>query len=460
MTQPPPFQPEFDNLVRLIQVSIERYADRPLLGLLQDAGIHWTTYREFGELLDRCRAGLQQWGVKKGDAIALIANNRLEWVVTAYAALSLGAHYVPMHETVSSEDCRSILEDSEASLCFVGSHATYARLAQLRAALPKLRAVVHLDGPPNAPDSYTQLLAAGAHRQVPAQLPDKDDLAVLVYSPVNSASLKGIMLSHHNLSATVGGLHHTAPLASSDRTLAFLPWAHVFGGCVELPLVLSSGASSVICPNPKLLMQHLRPSQPTALFAVPRVWSQIYKSANKAFGAQPALRGALSARAKQRRGEKPTRVERAQLAEAEAGLFPLIRGTLGGQLRYAVCGAGTLRREVAEFVDALGIQVYEGYGLAETSGALTCPPAHATRIGSVGKPLPGVRLELDRGHGRNITATDEAELIAYGPGVTRGHYKQSAATHSMFFTADGGLRTGDIGHIDADGYVYITGRVK
>jgi long-chain acyl-CoA synthetase len=451
MTQPTPPPPEFDTLVQLIQVSIARHADRPLFGLLQGTGIHWITYRQFGEQIDRCRAGLYRLGVKPGDAVALLAGNRLEWAVSAYAALSLGAHYVPIPEATPIAACRHILEDSEAVLCFVANGASYARLVPLRAALPKLRAIVNWEGPASVPDSYIQLLTVGAQHQVPARLPAEHDLAALVYpSDRRAAKPRGVVLSHANLSATLSSLRYTATLTSSDRTLACLPWAHVFGGSVELPLVLSSGASTVICPSPKLLTQYLKPAQPSVLFAVPRMWNQIYKHAHKAFGTQPAFRGALTARAKLRRGDKPSRVERAQLAEAETGLFPKIRGTLGGQLRYACSGAGTLPPEVAEFIDALGIQVYEGYGLTETSGALTCPPAHAARPGSVGKALPNTRIE--------IAGPDEGEIIAYGPGVTRGYHKQPAAMHTRF-TADGGLRTGDLGRIDAEGYLYLTGRV-
>jgi long-chain acyl-CoA synthetase len=197
--------------------------------------------------------------------------------------------------------------------------------------------------------------------------------------------------------------------------------------------------------------------KPTVLFAVPRVWNKIYDGVNKMMAGQAVFHAALAAKAKQRRNEQPTDEELAALKAAEANIFPLIRGAFGGQLRYACSGAAALSREVAEFMETLGIEVYEGYGMTETGGVTTSQPAGAIRLGSVGKPLPGIRLVLDKS--APGAGPDEGEIIVYGDAVMSGYYKQDDATRATL-TADGGLRTGDIGRIDADGYLFLTGRAK
>ncbi|MET0390045.1 MAG: AMP-binding protein, partial [Polyangiales bacterium] len=218
-----------------------------------------------------------------------------------------------------------------------------------------------------------------------------------------------------------------------------------------------TGSSTVICSEATQLAQYLPKVKPTVLFAVPRVWNKIYDGVQKLMAGQPVFQAALAARAKQRRGEQPTAEETEALANAEKNLFPLIRGAFGGQLRYACSGAAALSREVAEFMETLGIEVYEGYGMTETGGVTTSQPYGKIKLGSVGVPLPGVRLVLDKS--APGAGPDEGEVIVYGTGVMSGYYKQNDATKSAL-TPDGGLRTGDIGRIDDEGYLYLTGRAK
>jgi long-chain acyl-CoA synthetase len=218
-----------------------------------------------------------------------------------------------------------------------------------------------------------------------------------------------------------------------------------------------TGGRTVICGEAQQLSAYLPKVKPTILFAVPRVWNKIYDAVSKAFAAHPVFQAALSARAKQRRGEQPTEAELEALAAAEKDLFPLVRGAFGGRLRFACSGAAALSREVAEFMETLGIEVYEGYGMTETGGVATSQPYGQIRLGSVGKAVPGLRIELDKSVAG--AGPDEGEVIIYGPSVMKGYYKNDAASRSTL-TADGGLRTGDIGRLDADGYLYLTGRAK
>ena len=449
----------FSNLVEMLESSVERFGERPLFGelLLPSNNIHWTSYREFAEQVSQLREGLHKLGVQRGQAVAVIANNRLEWAVGAHAVMSLGAHYVPMYEAQLAADWQYILEDSRSVLCFAANNAVIEKLAPLRPKLPLLQHVVNFEGPSDDALSYAGLLASGASRAVPAVHPRPDELGFLIYTSGTTGRPKGVMLTQATLGTNVSSLLANVEISGDDRGLAFLPWAHIFGGSVELNLTIVTGGSTVICPDGTQLAQYLPLAKPTILFAVPRVWNKIYDGVQKLMAEQPVFQSALKARAKQRRGEQPTADELAALQTAEKDIFPLIRGIFGGQLRYACSGAAALSREVAEFMDTLGIEVYEGYGMTETGGVATAQPHGAIRLGSVGKALPGVRIELDSSVAG--AGPGEGEVIIHGDGLMSGYYNQPDASREAR-TADGGLRTGDIGRLDEDGYLYITGRVK
>jgi long-chain acyl-CoA synthetase len=451
------FRPEFTNLVQLLSSTVERFAERPLFGQLQGDDIAWTSYGEFATLVANLRAGLQKLGVKPGDGVAVISNNRLEWAVGAHAAIGLGARYVPMYEAQDPEDWQYILNDADISVVFVANDKVAERFEKIRSAAPNVREVINFEGPESDPKSYRGLLASGAGQAVPPVTPKESDIAILIYTSGTTGQPKGVMLTHYNLASNVSALLSMVAVTDDDCGIAFLPWAHIFGGSIELNLTMVTGGRTVICGDAQQLSTYMAKVKPTILFAVPRVWNKIYDTVTKLFAAHPVFQAALAAKAKQRKSEQPSAAELEALATAEKELFPLVRGAFGGKLRFACSGAAALSREVAEFMETLGIEVYEGYGMTETGGVATSQPYGQIRLGSVGKPLPGIRIELDKsvpGAG-----ADEGEVIVYGSSVMKGYYKKDDASRATL-TEDGGLRTGDIGRVDSDGYLFLTGRAK
>jgi long-chain acyl-CoA synthetase len=211
----------------------------------------------------------------------------------------------------------------------------------------------------------------------------------------------------------------------------------------------------VICPDRTKVTQYLSKVKPTMLFAVPRVWCNALNNGDQQLmAAESAFVPALDALHKQRHDLVPHAAELEALASAQAELFPKLRGLLGGQLRVGFSGTAQLPRVIAELIDALGIAMYEGYGLTESSGCTTVQPHGRTRTGSVGRAIPGMRVEIDPIHG-----TGQGEIVVYGSGVMQGYWKAPVATRKAL-TADGGLRTGDVGHLDDDGLLHISGRVQ
>jgi long-chain acyl-CoA synthetase len=271
-----------------------------------------------------------------------------------------------------------------------------------------------------------------------------------------------VRLTHFNQAANVSGLAEVAPVKEGDRSLAFLPWAHVFGGSVELNTVLAIGGTLAICDNTDRLLEYLPEVKPTMMFAVPRIWNRIYDGVRKQVAGRPKViqqmfEAGLRGRSKQKRGEALALGEKVALPLAGKLIFSKIVERFGGELRFAFSGAAALSAEVGEFVDNLGIQVYEGYGMTESSGGTTANLPGACKLGSVGKPIPGVQVKLDQ-HAEGAQP-GEGEIIIYGTGVMAGYQNEPEATRETM-TEDGGLRSGDLGRIDSEGFLFITGRVK
>jgi len=454
------FQPRFNDLATMLHDVVAKYGDRPVLGSRAADGWKWTSFAELGRLVEQARAGLAARGVGRGDCVAVISNNRLEWAVCAYAAFTLGAFWVPMYESQLDADWQFILGDCGARACFVSGDVIAKRVRAFAGSLPKLSHVIDFDAPGD--DGFAALMRAGEKRDVPAISPDAKDIAMFIYTSGTTGKPKGVRLSHGNIAANVSGFQEVVPIDMSHRSLAFLPWAHVYGGSVELHGMISIGASLAVVEKREKILEYLAEVKPTVLFAVPQIWNRIYAGVQANVASKPKLiqnifAAGLRSRSKQKRGEKRSLGEVVALALAKLLIFGKVKQRFGGNLQFACSGAAALSPDVAEFVDNLGIDVYEGYGMTETSGIAVCNQPHARRIGTVGKPLPGVDIKLD--HQAPGGDADNGEILVYGLGVMQGYHNHPEETAKVM-TPDGGLRTGDLGRFDADGFVVVTGRVK
>ena len=451
------YSPRYTNLVGLFDEATQRHAAQPLFGTRGPSDWQWTSYAGFAELVAAARAGLAALGVGRGDRVAIISNNRLEWAVCAYATYTRPAVYVPMYEAQLDRDWQYILHDAGAKVCLVAGEGIVRRIRGLQADLPELQHVIDLDG-----DGYRQLMARGAAHPVAAEPASDGEVATLIYTSGTTGNPKGVRLTHRNLAANVSALLEVGPVKAGDVSLAFLPWAHVFGGSIELNTMMAVGGTVAICDNTDKLLGYLPEVKPMLLFAVPRIWNRIYDGVQKQVAGRPKaiqalFRTGLRAKSKRKRGEPLSLPERLALPLAEKLIFTKIVERFGGRLRFAFSGAAALSPVVGEFIDNLGIQVYEGYGLTESSGSATANyPGHC-RIGSVGKAIPGVEITLDPS--APGAGPGEGEILIGGTGVMAGYHNQPQAT-SDALTASGALRSGDLGRIDKDGFVYVTGRVK
>jgi long-chain acyl-CoA synthetase len=450
-----------NDLVELYQRSCTDYATRPLFGTKKDGAWKWTTYAQFGQLVDQVRGGLANLGVGKGDRVACIADNCIEWAAGAYATYGLEASFVPMYQSQRPSEWEFILNDCGAKVVFVANETIFAAVEAMRPRLPQLGNVVGFSRPADAPGSWRGLVQEGAKAPVPARRPAPQDIAGFIYTSGTTGKPKGVLLSHENIASNLNAIHEIFPLTKEDRSLAFLPWAHAFGQTCELHMVMSFGSSIALNDDIDRLIENLAAIQPTVLVAVPRIFNKIYGLVNQQIAGRPAflqkiIRAGLHSAARRARGERLGLVERLELAFDDKAVFSKIRARFGGRLKYVISGSATLGHDVAEFIDAVGLPVYEGYGLTETSPIVTANVPGSRRLGSVGRVVPGVRVVIDTsvtGHER------DGEILVYGPNVMVGYHKRPE-DNERTLTADGGLRTGDLGHLDEDGFLYISGRIK
>ena len=465
------FEPQFKTLVDILEHSTAAYAGRELFGTKTGGRWVWTTYGEFGSLVERFRGGLASLGIQRGDNVACVANNRVEWAVAAYACYSLGAAFVPMYEAQSPKEWDFIIRDCEAKLLVAANDQVLSKAKGMLDSVPSLKHIVLLDGTTNGDGrvvTYASLVASG--KKADAIKPVPADTAALIYTSGTTGNPKGVILTHANIAYNVSAVHELIPVGQVDRSLSFLPWAHSFGQTGELHLFFSIGASMAICEAVDKILDNLAEVKPTVLLSVPRIFNRIYTAvqtqiAGKPKAVQELVKAALKVTAKERTGTRLKLHELALLELVDKVVFEKVRARFGGRLKYAVSGGAALSREVAEFIDSLGITVYEGYGLTETSPIATVNLPGARKIGSVGRPIPGVRVEIDSTVGERKPAEGgkparfEGEIVVYGHNVMKGYLKRPEENAAVF-NKDGGFRTGDLGFIDPQGFLFITGRIK
>jgi long-chain acyl-CoA synthetase len=457
----------FETIVDVFTHSIATYASNELFGTKVGGVWRFSTYAEFGRDVEKIRGGFASLGVGKGDRVAIIANNRTEWAVSAYATYSLGAAFVPMYEAQLEKDWEFIVGDCEAKVLIVATRAILDKTKAFLGKLPKLQHIVLLadDDSANGEQTSTYKKLKGLGKDAPLVHPQATDIAGFIYTSGTTGVPKGVILSHRNIASNVTAVEGIFPMNASDRSLSFLPWAHSFGQTCELHVLISRGASMGICEAVDKIIDNLAEVQPTLLFSVPRIFNKLYTAVQKQIASKPPLvqrlvKRALKITGKKRDGRPIGATDRVILALTDKLVFSKVRARFGGKLKYAFSGGAAISREVAEFIDGLGVTVYEGYGLTETSPIATANCPDHRKIGSVGQAIPGVKIVIDSSAGGGEkNGYKEGEILVYGPNVMVGYHNR-AEDNAAVFTKDGGFRTGDLGYLDSDGFLYITGRIK
>ncbi len=424
---------------------------------------HTITWGDYGTAVDETAAGLIGLGLEPGDRVGLLSANRPEWHVADVATLSAGGVTVPVYPTSSSSQAAYVLDDAGCRVCFVDSPEQLSKVLLHRGDLPALERIVML-GP--AAGLASQLLvtlddlrsgdgSVDAVRERTAAL-SGDDLATLVYTSGTTGPPKGTMLSHGNVVWTLDAVESMIGLHSSDRILSYLPLSHIAERATSHFGQIASGGETWFARSMATVPDDLRACRPTIFLAVPRVWQKLHDAILDELDYGPVrLAGLLERAATSETREVRERsvrsiTDRATTLVIKQTLARAVRRRLGlHRARFLASAAAPIHPELVRWFHGIGLPIAEVYGQTEDCGPATINPPDAIRIGSVGKPIPGLEVS---------TAAD-GELLVRGGSVCVGYYHLPDATAELF-DDEGWMRTGDLGYIDDDGYVWITGRKK
>ncbi len=400
--------------------------------------------------------GLIDLGLEPGDRAAVLCSTRPEWTYASFGIASAGAVVVPIYPTNSPEECEWVAGNSESRFLFAEDAEQAAKIAQVRDRLPNLEAVIVMDG--DAPDAIRMddLRERGRgrdHAEVAARAAavKPEDPYTFIYTSGTTGPPKGCVLLHGNYRSVVTMCEEESILHEGDVVYLYLPLAHSFALLIELIAIDLGGTIAYWGGDPKGIVGELMAVKPHYLPSVPRIFEKIYTLVTSS-GDPEKIRGAtqlgLKVRALEAAGQPVPEELQAAYDKADAELFSNVRNVFGGRLRQATSGAAPIAQEILEFFYACGVPVLEGYGMTETATASTVSTVANYKFGTVGRPLPRTEIRI----------AEDGEILVKGPHIFSGYYKMEDKSFGAI--EDGWLHTGDLGSIDEDGYLAITGRKK
>jgi long-chain acyl-CoA synthetase len=448
------------TIADLLSLAVERYGERTALKVKRDGVWHDLTFAEVGEIADEISLGLIDLGIAAGDRVSILCRTRPEWTYADWGAIQTGAVVVPIYQTNSPEECEWVLGDSDAIAVVVENAAELAKVVQIRDRLPHLRHVIVID-PAEVDElhdaiSLEDLRARGRQRDraeltARYEAVEPEDPFTFIYTSGTTGPPKGCVLTHGNYRAMLDMVEQSGGLLEEELTYLYLPLAHSYALLIQLLSYDVGGAIAYWSNDPLQIIVELNDVHPTNLPSVPRIFEKIYTLVTGNYPREQIDRAAkvgVTVRHLQLRGQPVPDDLQAAFDRAEEELFSKVRGAFGGRVRQAVSGAAPIAREILEFFYACGVPVFEGYGMTETSTAATFQTAEEHKFGTVGKPFPGIELRT----------ADDGELLIRGANVFAGYHKRADASFGAI--RDGWLHTGDLGSIDDEGFLTITGRKK
>jgi long-chain acyl-CoA synthetase len=451
------------TIADLLPVAVADHGPIPAVRY-KDATGSWTqkTYGEVGEIVRKLSLGLIDLGIEKGDKVAILSNTRAEWTYFDFAALTAGATVVPIYQTNSAEECHYVLENSDARAVIVEDDEQMAKVREVRDRCPMLEHVIRIEG--DSSDAVTMEALADRGARLPAERWEErwrsvtpDDVCTFIYTSGTTGPPKGCVISHGNYRSMCDMALGVDVLEQGEITYLFLPLAHSFALLIQFLSFSVGGTLAYWERDPLKIVPNLSEVKPTYFPSVPRIFEKIYTAATAAVEQEGGLKKKVfdwaigvgkKVRALEREGRSPGPLLALQHRIADKQVLSKIRGLFGGNLKQAVTGAAPINPEILEFFDAAGVLVVEGWGMTETSTAATVATPDSFKWGTVGKPFPGCEIRI----------ADDGEILVKGPNVFQGYYKNEEATRETL--VDGWLHTGDIGEIDPDGFLKITGRKK
>ena len=490
-----PAQVEFDTIPQLFRRLCKRYRgkERPVLRYKERGeGWHDITWEDLEDRVQALAGYMHRQGVRKGDRVALLSENRPEWAISDLGTQLIGAANVSIYTSLPPSKVAYILRDAGAKVCIVSVPVQRKKIEQIADECPALEEVIVMsetpDDPPVPMTLWDDALDMGRdywadHEEELVEVAEgitPDDMSALIYTSGTTGEPKGVVLTNRNFCSNVKAALQRVPFGEDDHHLSFLPLSHAFERTAGHTAVLAAGATISYAESIEAVSQNLLEVQPTLMISVPRMFEKVYKRVTKQAGEGSAIQqkvfewavrvGERYAQAQQSNGSGPGLWLKAQRALAHRFVFSKLHQKLGGNLRFAVSGGAALPEEIGTFFQAAGITIIEGYGLTETAPVLTVNPADAPRYGTVGHVLPGVTVAIQPLDGEELAgtvsgsdyptsiSTPEGEILAKGPNVMREYWNRPEETRAAF-DKNGWYHSGDVGRFE-DGYLKITDRIK
>jgi long-chain acyl-CoA synthetase len=440
----------------------ERFAEN-IAGRYKSGG-EWSemSYADAGKAINELALGLVELGIEPGDRVCLLANTRIEWVLAMYAISAAGAVVVPIYPTNSPKECQWVVGNSGAKAVICEDEGQRKKIEQIRDELDQLEHVIGFDDDAGE-ISLDELRSRGNGRDVNelTERQDKvtpDEPFIIVYTSGTTGPPKGVVLTHANAMSVCQVCEELEFITPDEVSYLYLPLAHVFG--LTVPLASFDQGTTIVFTggDTKKILEEIIETKPTYLPSVPRIFEKLYAAAmkmqeqasdedKKRFA--EAVKLGVEVRRRRERGEGvPERMEQA-FEQADEQIFQRVRGLFGGQIRQAVTGAAPIAPEILEFFYASGVPVLEGWGMTETTAIGTVNLLDQLKFGTVGRAVPGAEIRIGE---------EDGEILMKGPMVFKEYWDNAEATADTL--VDGWLHTGDVGELDDDGFLKITGRMK
>ncbi|MDX1429667.1 MAG: long-chain fatty acid--CoA ligase, partial [Rhodothermales bacterium] len=486
---------EFETIPQLFRRLVDHYAGqgRPALTYKDRVSKNWVdiSWKDLERRVDEVTGFLHKRGVKKGDRVAILSENRPEWAITDFATQNLGGVNVSLYTSLPADQVEYILKDSGSKVFVVSTNIQLKKALSAFDACDDLECIVTMtdrqDDLPSYVVHWDDAMEEGASHWAEeqgrlrpvAEAVVPDDLSALIYTSGTTGNPKGVMLTHRNFCSNVLGALAMIPFGPGDHHLSFLPLCHSFEHTGGFLAVLACGARITYAESIDAVNKNLSEVQPTVLISVPRLFEKIYNLIFKSVSEGPgykqkifdwAVRSGSMAAERFKAGRKLSPLLKMRIATAHKLVFAPLHEKLGGNVRFAVSGGAALPAAIGEFFEAAGVNIIEGYGLTETSPVVSVNPVDRPRYGTVGHIIPGVTVAIQNLEDQSIIGqlsgddypsdltTDAGEIIIQGPNVMKGYWENKEATAEAI-DANGWYHSGDVGRFE-NGYLRITDRIK
>jgi long-chain acyl-CoA synthetase len=439
----------------------QRFGSHTAARFKKDGEWRELSYAEMGEAIDEIALGLVDLGIEVGDRVCILAETRLEWTLASLGVSAAGAVAVPVYPTNAPSECKWVAGNSGARAIFCENDGQRAKIEDVRDGLPDLEHVIGIDEG-GGELSLDELRARGRERDRGELAPRQEQVSpedpyTIVYTSGTTGAPKGVVLTHANAMAVCQMVEELEFVEPGDVSYLYLPLAHVFALITMLATVDEGTTLIYFGGNTREILAEIIETKPTYVPSVPRIFEKLYGAAMKMVASgsdeeqerfRKAVKLGVEVRMRRQRGDEVPAELAEQFEQADKEIFERVRGLFGGQVRQAVSGAAPIAPEILEFFYAAGVPVLEGWGMTETTGVGTVGTLDHFKFGTVGRALPGVEIKI----------AEDGEILCKGPHIFREYWRNPEATEETM--SDGWLRTGDLGELDDEGYLKITGRKK